>query len=78
MDDIAQASDRQRDGVETIRVALEQLSHATQNIAASSEESAAAAQELQSQAEEMRGLVAQFRLSRHGDSRPSGSTQQAA
>jgi methyl-accepting chemotaxis protein len=78
MDDIAEASDRQRDGVETIRVALEQLSHATQNIAASSEESAAAAQELQSQAEEMRGLVAQFRLSRHGDSRPSGSTQQAA
>ena len=78
MDDIANASDRQREGVETIRVALEQLSHATQNIAASSEESAAAAQELQSQAEEMRGLVAQFRLSRHGDTRPSGSAQQAA
>ena len=78
MDDIAEASDRQREGVEVIRVALEQLSHATQNIAASSEQSAAAAQELQSQAEEMRGLVGQFRLSRQGDTDPPVETQQAA
>jgi methyl-accepting chemotaxis protein len=78
MDDIAEASGRQREGVEVIRVALEQLSHATQNIAASSEESAAAAQELQSQAEEMRGLVGQFRLSRQGDTDQPAETQQAA
>lgn len=78
MDEIAQGSDRQREGVEVIRVALEQLSHATENIAASSEESAAAAQELQSQAEEMRGLVGQFRLTRDGEPRSSGDTQQAA
>jgi methyl-accepting chemotaxis protein len=78
MDDIAEASDRQRDGVDVIRVALEQLSHATQNIAASSEESAAAAQELQSQAEEMRGLVGQFRLTRQGDADQPAEAQQAA
>ena len=78
MDDIAEASDRQREGVEVIRVALEQLSHATQNIAASSEQSAAAAQELQSQAEEMRGLVGQFRLTRQGETDPPAETQQAA
>jgi methyl-accepting chemotaxis protein len=78
MDDIAEASDRQREGVEVIRVALEQLSHATQNIAASSEQSAAAAQELQSQAEEMRGLVGQFRLTRQGDTDLPAGTQQAA
>jgi methyl-accepting chemotaxis protein len=78
MDDIAEASDRQREGVEVIRVALEQLSHATQNIAASSEQSAAAAQELQSQAEEMRGLVGLFRLTRQGDTGPAAETQQAA
>jgi methyl-accepting chemotaxis protein len=79
MDVIAESSDRQREGVEVIRVALEQLSHATQNIAASSEESAAAAQELQSQAEEMRGLVGQFRLTRQGDTDQSAEeTQQAA
>jgi methyl-accepting chemotaxis protein len=78
MDDIAEASDRQREGVEVIRVALEQLSHATQNIAASSEQSAAAAQELQSQAEEMRGLVGQFMLTRHGDTDLPAETQQAA
>jgi len=78
MDDIAEASGRQREGVEVIRVALEQLSHATQNIAASSEQSAAAAQELQSQAEEMRGLVGQFMLTRHGDTDLPAETQQAA
>jgi methyl-accepting chemotaxis protein len=78
MDDIAESSDRQREGVEVIRVALEQLSHATQNIAASSEQSAAAAQELQSQAEEMRGLVGQFHLSRQGDADQPAETQQAA
>jgi methyl-accepting chemotaxis protein len=78
MDDIAEASDRQRDGVDVIRVALEQLNHATQNIAASSEESAAAAQELQSQAEEMRGLVGQFRLTRPGDADQPAEAQQAA
>jgi methyl-accepting chemotaxis protein len=78
MDDIAQSSDRQREGVEVIRVALDQLSHATQNIAASSEQSAAAAQELQSQAEEMRDLVGQFHLTRQNETRPSGSNRRAA
>ena len=78
MDEIADATDRQRDGVEVIRAAMEQLSHATQNIAASAQESAAAAQELQSQAEEMRGLVGQFHITRSSPSRPSGGAQQAA
>ncbi|HXB26639.1 MAG TPA: methyl-accepting chemotaxis protein [Gemmatimonadaceae bacterium] len=63
MDEMAKASDRQLEGVEHIRVAMEQVNHATQNVAASSEESAAAAEELQSQAEEMRGLVNSFHLS---------------
>lgn len=64
MDDIAAASERQREGVEHIRAAMEQVNHSTQNVAASSEESAAAAQELQSQAEELRGLVGSFVITR--------------
>ncbi len=65
-EEIAGASDQQKEGVTQINRAVEQMNQVTQQTAANSEESAAAAQQLSGQAEEMRSLVGRFQLSQQG------------
>lgn len=63
MIEIAAASLRQRESVDQVNTAIEQVNQVTQSAAANAEESSSAAQELAGQAEEMRALVGGFLLS---------------
>ena len=63
INEIAEGSTAQRQGVEQIAGAVEDLNGLTQQAAAQSEEAAASAQELSSQAMTMRALVSSFQLS---------------
>lgn len=62
MDEMAQASSSQMQGVSQINVALNQMEGVTQNNAALVEESSAASQSLSQQAYTLRGMVETFQL----------------
>lgn len=68
MDQIADASAQQREGVAQITTAVAQVNGVTQQVAANAEESAGAAQELSSQADRQFALVSSFRLDVHAGS----------
>ncbi len=63
MAEIAVASDQQKDGVNQINKAIEQMNQVTQVVAANAEESASAAEELSGQSTEMMSMVESFKLS---------------
>lgn len=62
MNDVAEASERQRDSVDHIGQAVEQMNGVTQQVAANAEESASAAEELAGQATTLSALVREFTL----------------
>lgn len=62
MDQIADASAQQREGVQQITTAVAQVNSVTQQVSANAEESASAAQELASQADRQFELVSSFTL----------------
>ena len=62
MTEVAEASERQRDGVDSISQAVEQMNGVTQQVAANAEESASAAEELAGQATTLTALVQEFTL----------------
>jgi methyl-accepting chemotaxis protein len=64
INEIAAASEQQKQGIEQINSAIEQLNELTQQNAASSEESASTAAELSHQAESMMTVVKSFILSK--------------
>jgi len=64
IEEVASASDQQREGVNQVNEAIEQMNQMTQATAANAEESASAAEELSSQALSMQHLVSEFRLAR--------------
>jgi methyl-accepting chemotaxis protein len=66
MDQIADASTQQREGVQQITTAVAQVNGVTQQVAANAEESASAAQELASQADRQFELVSSFTLDAGG------------
>ena len=75
MEDIAAASENQKEGISQIAIALEQMEKTTQQSAASSEETASSAEELASQAREMKSTVGRFKLTVNRRSGMDGSDQ---
>ena len=71
--EIAASDAYQRDGVQQISSAVEQLNNVTQQVAANAEESASASEELAGQAVMLADLVGTFRLESGG--RSKGATQ---
>jgi methyl-accepting chemotaxis protein len=63
MSDVAAGSAQQRDGIDQIGRAVEQMNTVTQSVAAAAEESASASEELAGQAETMTSQVNAFELS---------------
>jgi methyl-accepting chemotaxis protein len=62
MDEIASASDQQRDGIEQVGIAVSQMDRVSQQNAALVEEAAAAAASLDDQAATLKRAVSLFRL----------------
>ncbi len=80
MDEIADASAQQREGVQQITAAVAQVNSVTQQVAANAEESASAAQELASQADRQFDLVSSFTIDEDGhavESAPPRETRPA-
>ena len=63
MAEIAASSERQSEGVDQIKTAIEQMNQVVQQNAANSEESASATEELSSQSIELNNMVSEFKLS---------------
>lgn len=62
IDQIADASEGQREGVRQVNVAMDQMNSITQSVAASAEESSSASEELAGQAEMLATMVREFKL----------------
>ena len=62
IDQIAAASEGQREGVRQVNIAMEQMNAVTQSVAASAEEASSAAEELAGQAQMLEQMVREFRL----------------
>lgn len=69
VDEIAEASREQSEGIDQVTGAVASMDQVTQQNAASAEESASASEEMYAQAESMKGLVQQLSTIVHGGSR---------
>jgi len=75
--EIAEAGERQSDGVRQINAAVEQLNAVTQQMAANAEESASASEELAGQSTTLSSMVQTFEISGGSTNRNGGHAQRA-